>query len=432
MTSAKLSDLRALTRLRMRLTTWYLVTFGTILLLLGGALFAAIREQISRELDRSLDASIRELVRAAHVREIERAGVHGPLVDAVDELMIPDRELFLLDASGAPVRPDTAPRWVRAVAVVAAARGSVSDEYEQGEQTFRIRAERFRLHPNDAVLVAAVVADDVELEDRYASLIAAFGATALVALLLVALGGSFLARKSAAPVERAVVHMRRFMADAAHELRAPLTVVRSRAEVALQQPRSVEEYIATLRGIERETQRLGGIVANLLLLSRADTGELPLQVERVFLDDVALDATRAAHALAETKGIDLALAHFEEAPVRGDRGLLRQLVMILLDNGIKFTPAGGSVNVSVSIADQRARLEVIDTGAGIAAAHMPHVFERFFRADPARSRGEGAGLGLSIARWIADQHQASINIVSEEGSGTRVVVIFPQQDAALV
>jgi len=425
-TPSATGDLRPLARLRVRLALWYLFTFGATLVVLGGALFVVIRRQLSRDLDTSLAAATTELVRAAHIREMERASVRGPLIDAVDELRIPDRQLFLLDPSGAPVRPDSAPAWLRPVARAAAATGNANDQYEVGERTYRIHAQRFRLAPGDSLRVAVAVPDDVELEDRYASLIAAFGGTALAALLLVAVGGSFLARKSIVPVERAIQHMRRFMADAAHELRAPLTVVRTRTEVALQQARTPGEYQSTLRAIERETEQLGEIVGNLLLLARADSGELPLRVERVFLDDVALDATRAAHALAQTRGVELSLLEFEEAPVQGDRGLLRQLVMILLDNGIKFTPAGGFVNVRVSVADHRPRLEVADTGAGIAAAHVPHVFERFFRGDPARARGEGAGLGLSIARWIAEQHSASIDVFSTEGGGTRVIVTFPQ------
>jgi signal transduction histidine kinase len=426
-----LADLRPLSALRKRLALWYLLTFGTTLVLLAGALFVVIRRQISRELDVSLTAAVHELVRAAHIREIERASVHGPLIDAVDELRIPDRQLFLLDPSGKPVRPDSAPEWVRSAARHAARTGSVNDEYESGERTFRVHAERFRLTAGDSVRVAVAVADDVELEDRYASMIAAFGGLALAALLLVAAGGSFLARKSTIPVERAVAHMRRFMADAAHELRAPLTVVRTRADVALQRERTGPEYQSTLRAIQRETEELGEIVGNLLILARADTGELPLHRERVYLDDVALDATRAAHALAQNRGVQLSIAEFEEAAVQGDRGLLRQLVMILLDNGIKFTPSGGTVNVRVSLAAHRPRLEVSDTGAGIAPAHLPHVFERFFRGDPARARGEGAGLGLSIARWIAEQHQATIDVLSNEGNGTRVVVVFPEIDAAI-
>ena len=215
-----------------------------------------------------------------------------------------------------------------------------------------------------------------------------------------------------------------FTQDAAHELRTPLTVVRSRAEVALQQPRSTAEYEAALRGIELESERLGGIVEKLLLLARADTGELPIHRERLFLDDVTLDATRAASVLAQHKGVELTLGDLDEVPIQGDPTLIRQLVMILLDNAVKFTPSGGRVTVRVTNAAGRPQLDVSDTGGGIAAEHLPRVFERFFRGDPSRARSEGAGLGLAIARWIADEHGAEIRIDSELGRGTHAIVRF--------
>src|SRR5438477_17645 len=130
-------------------------------------------------------------------------------------------------------------------------------------------------HQLSRPLVAIVVGNNVELQDRYAALIAAFGGAGLAALLLVAAGGWLLVRKSTAPVEATIEHMRRFMADAAHELRTPLTVLRSRAEVTLQQPRDAATYVAALGGIEREAKRLGSIVEDLLILARADAGERP-------------------------------------------------------------------------------------------------------------------------------------------------------------
>ena len=278
-------------------------------------------------------------------------------------------------------------------------------------------------------MVAVAVADKVELEDRYAALIATFGAAAAAALLLVVVGGWFLVRKSTAPVERTIEHMRRFMADAAHELRTPLTVLRSRAEVALQQPRLAGDYQEALLGIEREAKRLGSIVEDLLILARADAGERPIARERVYLDDLTLDAAGAARVVAQAKGVAVELEEFDEAPVQGDPTLLRQMVMILLDNAVKFTAQGGRVRVRVGSPADRPTLVVEDTGVGIAPEQLPHVFERFYRGDPARTRGnggapDGAGLGLSIAKWIADAHGAEIALASELGAGTRVSVRF--------
>jgi signal transduction histidine kinase len=225
--------------------------------------------------------------------------------------------------------------------------------------------------------------------------------------------------------------MRRFMADAAHELRTPLTVLRSRAEVELQRAEAnplvdAESHRTALVAIEREAARLGKIVEDLLLLARSDAGAWPVTPERVYLDDIASDAVSAALPLAERGGVALTLTHFDEAPVEGDPALLHQLLVIILDNAIKFTPAGGSVEVSVTHDDgDGSRVRVTDTGAGVPPEQLTHVFERFFRGDPARGRATGAGLGLSIAQWIASVHRASIDFQSEPGRGTTVRVHFP-------
>jgi signal transduction histidine kinase len=170
------------------------------------------------------------------------------------------------------------------------------------------------------------------------------------------------------------------------------------------------------------------------MLARADAGERPIERRRVFLDDLALDAAESARTIADRKGVRLEVDEFEETPVNGDPTLLRQLVLILLDNAIKFTDAGGLVRVGVRVTGARAVLTVADTGVGIAADQVPHVFERFYRGDPSRRRdsagegtSEGVGLGLSIAQWIADQHSGTIEIESTLGRGTTVVVRFPAE-----
>jgi signal transduction histidine kinase len=360
---------------------------------------------------------------------MESQTARGQVVDAVEELHIPDRSLYLFDAAGQPVTPASAPAWIVGAAVEAARSGHLQREQDPRRgHTLRLDAERFTL-ANGTPMVAVAVADKVELEDRYAALIATFGATAAAALLLVVAGGWFLVRKSTAPVERSIEHRRRFMADAAHELRTPLTVLRSRAEIALQQPRAAAEYEEALRGIESEAKRLGTLVEDLLILARADAGERPIARERVYLDDLTLEAAGAARVVAQAKGVALDLDEFDEALVVGDPTLLRQLIMILLDNAVKFTDRGGRVRVRVGSPNERPLLVVEDTGVGITTEQLPHVFERFYRGDPARSRAngsgaDGAGLGLSIAKWIADAHHAEVALTSAPGEGTRVTVRF--------
>jgi len=393
-------------------------------------LFVVITHQLSQQLDDSLQTATMELVRAARIRELEEASVRGRLIDAVDELNIPDRVLYLLDVEGNPVNPRSAEPWIVDAAKKAGRTGQATAQSDvPDDKTLRLHAMRFKLSSGKQ-LVAVAVADQEELENRYADLIAAFVGVALLALVLVAAGGFLLVRKSTDPIERSIEFMRRFMADAAHELRTPITILRNRAEIALQQPRDPSDYVSALQGVEAEAHRLGSIVDSLLVLARADAGERQIEKERIFLDDIAIDAAAAAQVIARQKGVDITVEDFEEAPVVGDASLIRQLAMIILDNAVKFTDAGGQVRVGVSIQDEAPTFSVDDTGIGIKQDELTRVFQRFFRGETARSRTDGAGLGLSIASWIAREHGAEISLKSEPGVGTRVVVTFPRIPAA--
>jgi signal transduction histidine kinase len=438
-----LTPAESLVRLRRRLTAWYGVTFFAILALLGIGMFATITRRFDLALDASLRDATAELI--ATVRE------RGP-VEAVRDLRIPDRTLIITDSSGTPVAGAADEAWLRELARRATAQDSAHAVHRpNSDRILRGEARAFHLASGGS-FVAIAVADEIELEDRYADLIAAFGGAALAAVVLVAVGGWLLARKSTKPVEQSIAHMRRFMADAAHELRTPLTVVRSRAEVALQRSRAPEDYVSALHGIERETTRVSRIVEDLLMLARADAGERPIERRRVFLDDLALDAAEAARVIAERRQVRVEVGEFEEAAIVGDAQLLRQLALILLDNAVKFTGPSGVVRVSVRATASLVTLTVADTGVGIPSDQLPHVFERFYRGDPARSRqpattpetgveptanathdsSQGAGLGLAIAQWIAEQHAGSIRIDSQAGRGTRVVVQLPAATADVV
>jgi signal transduction histidine kinase len=424
-TSSRLG-LQRLVRLRLRLTIWYVATLGLIIVLLGSGLFAVISYQLSQQLDDSLRDATLELVRAARIRELEEGSIRKDrVIDAVDELNIPDRTLYLLDLQGRPVKPGKLDPWISQIAQQAGKSGQVT--VQRGlpdDRTLRVHAMRFKLASGER-LVAVAVADQVELEDKFADLIAAFVGIAFLALVLVAAGGFLLVRQSTAPIERSIEFMRRFMADAAHELRTPITILRTRAEIALQQPRDAANYASALIAVEAEAKRLGSIVDSLLVLARADAGERQIEKERIFLDDIAVDAAGAARIVARQKNIELTVDEFEEAPVEGDSALIRQLFMILLDNAVKFTDAGGQVHVRVSVRDGSPTFVVEDTGIGIRDTDLDRVFQRFFRGETARSRTEGAGLGLSIANWIAREHGADISVASEFGKGTTVAVRFP-------
>ena len=416
--------MQPLALLRRRLTFWYAATLSLILLLLGGGLYVMIHSQLAQQLEDSLTNATREVVRAARIREMEMASTHGEVVDAVEELRIPDRMLYLLDTLGRPVTPDTASHWIREAALRAVHASTLTTEVEIGdEHVLSIHAERFKLE-SGVPMIAAVAADEVELTDRYAALIAAFGGAALAAIVLVAAGGYFLVRKATEPAERSMAYTRRFMADAAHELRTPIAVLRTKAEVAVQEVRTPESYAATLQGMGREAERLGRVVDDLLTLARVDAGERSVERVRFFLDDVVLDAALSMRTLAQAAGVTLAVDEFEETAIVGDASLVREMVVVLLDNAVKFTPAGGTVRVRVAPAPEPT-LIVEDTGPGIPADQLPHVFERFYRGDASRPRAGGAGLGLSIAQWVADAHGARITLSAEPGAGTRASVVFP-------
>src|SRR3989475_1453947 len=249
--------MQPLARLRLQLTAWYAGVFTLVLALLGAGLFLTIRHQMSRHVDRSLSAAAAALEQAARIRETERASARGAVVDAVDELHIPDRSLYLLDENERPIKPAEAPSWVLEAThqAVRSKHGYRNLDAPDGRE-LRIYAGRFT-GTTGTPYIAAVVADRLELEDEYTSLIETFAAAALAALLLVAGGGYLLIRKSTAPVERSMDQMRRFMADAAHELRTPITILRTRAEVALEQDREAARDAGTLRAGEREAARPG-------------------------------------------------------------------------------------------------------------------------------------------------------------------------------
>ena len=216
----------------------------------------------------------------------------------------------------------------------------------------------------------------------------------------------------------------RFVSDASHELRAPLTIIQANLEFV---ERSTDlppaEREAALNEAGREVRRLTQLVADLLALARADAG-VALQQQPVELDRVLLDAVSDARHLA--RGQRLVVAGIEPLVVQGDVDRLKQLALILLDNAVKYTPEGRAVSVELGNHSGWAELEVRDEGIGIPVEDIPHVFERFFRADPARSRDPGGtGLGLPIARWIAEQHGGTITLTSEVGKGTDVLVRIP-------
>ncbi len=245
-----------------------------------------------------------------------------------------------------------------------------------------------------------------------------------------------------ASIERVANAQRRFVADASHELRAPLTTIKGSLDFLRRAPDLSEaERRATIEDAYAEAERMANLVSDLLLLARVDAAsstyglkeawldeQLRTRREPIQLDELAMDIFRHGRAQlhARHKDLHLSVTNIEPVTIIGDPGQIRQLALILLDNAIKYTPAGGKIRISVTRNGNRAAFSIADTGIGIRAEDRPHIFERFYRADQARERDEhGSGLGLAIARWIAGAHDGDISVHSQQGQGSTFTVLLP-------
>ena len=234
-----------------------------------------------------------------------------------------------------------------------------------------------------------------------------------------------------AKLEESFRRVKHFTADASHELKTPLTILRGEVEVGLKKKRTLAEYQRILNSNLEETDRMSRIVNDLLTLSRADMGELTMGREKVELSSLAREVWDDLQILAQERGVLLKFMDDGFTKVEGDPLFLRQLILNITENGLKYTPAGGEVELKVKgDRDQRVvRIFVSDTGIGIAPKDRKRVFDRFFRTDKARTRKTGgAGLGLSICQWIAQAHEGQIKVKSTVGKGSTFTVTLPMQD----
>jgi len=225
-------------------------------------------------------------------------------------------------------------------------------------------------------------------------------------------------------LQAALVAQRRFVADASHELRTPLTLIRTNVEAWLRRASGPNKAYA--RNIIDEVEQLNRIVGDLTTLALADAKQLPIERQPLELNAMVRDLMTQAEPLAQERGVDLRPELNGGVRVEADPTRVRQLLLILMDNALRHTPSGGLVSVGVVRENGHARITVTDSGEGIPAADLPHIFERFYRADKARNRENGgSGLGLAIAKWIVDAHRGDIAVKSAEGKGTEVEVNLP-------
>ena len=229
-----------------------------------------------------------------------------------------------------------------------------------------------------------------------------------------------------ARLERAVGEMKQFTSSISHELRTPLAVLRGEAEIALMQVGTTEQYRNILASQLEEFEKLTRMINQLLTLARAESGQVKIEHKPVNISAMTQSLSEQIKPVAASKDVVMDWSCEPDVVIAGDSGWLERIILNLLDNAIKFTPAGGHVHVSLARNSHGATLGVRDDGKGIPAEALPYIFERFYRADPSRSNQvDGAGLGLSLVKWAVDQHQGTIRVDSVPEEGTQVIVTLP-------
>jgi signal transduction histidine kinase len=410
------SSQTAFRRAQVRLTAWYVGALAVFLTALGTTVFLVQRTQLERGIDSGLHVTAQRLVgdyRGHPTRWLSD-------IDAVNAGFRYHVSLWFRtgDPAGAsrvfvprvPGLPD------RAALLVALQRGSDLRTIETPAGHLRVYS--VRLNAVSVVQVArSMEPEDQSLEDLLAVLLVG-GAGSLAAA---AVGGWFLAGKSLAPLRLAFERQQSFVGDASHELRTPLAVIRANAEfLQSSQPDSVE-----IADIVSETDRLSALVDALLALARGEAADRPAR-DLFDLGSLVEQACDAMQPLAGEREVGLRVETAHGVHVQGDREQLRQLVVILVDNALRYTPGGGDVEVAVERSGDTATVIVRDTGIGIDQAALGRVFDRFYRADEARNRDSGgAGLGLAIARQLVEEHGGRISVESRPGRGSTFTVRLP-------
>ena len=310
-------------------------------------------------------------------------------------------------------------------ALAAAKHGQHSETQVSAAQLFVVDTSPIRNPKTHKVVGVLQVAQPISwVNDSLSRLIRQLVLASIVGIVLGALASLLMALRSLRPISRAFQRQREFVADASHELRTPLTLIRTNVEAWLRRASGPNKAYA--RNIIDEVEQLNRIVGDLTTLALADARQLVIERQPLELNTVVRDLMTQTTPLAEERGVQLQPVLNGGVRVEADPARVRQLLLILMDNALRHTPSGGQVSVGVLREDGHARITVTDNGEGIPPADLPHIFERFYRADKARSRENGgSGLGLAIAKWIVDAHRGDIVVKSAEGKGTEVEVNLP-------
>jgi heavy metal sensor kinase len=470
--------------LRARLTLWYTLVLGAPLVAFAGASFLILDRALLHRADSFLDETLGAFTTELQSEQHEEATAPRAIAASLHDVQFRDVRLVVFDSLGKLVASgtvDTSARYALEHPVNLAAIGETLHRrlvgtrgdftLGRGDRAYRVAAEPATIFGKPYMVAAAY-----PLHGNRETL-EAVGTTYLIAipllLLIASVGGYFLAGRSLSPVaamsaraaeisstnlnerlpvgerrdelgalaqvvnsllerlERAFAQQRRFMADASHELRTPVAVLRTEADVTLSRPNRTEaEYRESVAVMRDSARRLGRIVDDLFLIARADAGHLPLRREQLYLEEIVDEAARAVRALAHERGVRVELLPLEDSPFNGDADLLGRVLLNLLDNAIKHSPPGGMVTLSLTRGASEYYISVADVGSGIPVEAQSQIFERFFRADKSRSRetagdSSGAGLGLAIGRWIAEAHGGRLELVRSNTTGTEFRLTLP-------
>jgi heavy metal sensor kinase len=454
--------------IRFRLTLWYVLLLAVILAGFSTGVYLTLRQRLNENLDDSLQNRAGVLLGALDYQdgtptlETEGAGA-DPDADEHFTRVYDSAGSVTFDDSPEAGRPP-----VDRESVNAALQGETKvRRVKVGDQSMRVRTLPV-LRGGEVVGALEVGLSEEDVRETLRILLLIIAVAYPVTLGAASLGGVFLAGRALSPIDKitrtarrisaqelsqrldlrladdevgrlartfdemiarldeAFRRQRQFTADASHELRTPLTSIKGQVEVALNRERSAQAYREVLGTVNEEVDRLIRLVGSLLTLARADAGQIPIARERVELGELVAGAVEQARPMAEERGVRLEAAPAAPVALEADEDLLLQLLLNLVDNAVKHTERGGQVTLGWARGDSSAEIWVRDSGAGISPEHLPRIFDRFYRADAARSRAEGGtGLGLSICRWIAEAHGGSISAESTPGSGSTFTVRLP-------
>jgi heavy metal sensor kinase len=453
------------TSLSLRLTGWFSAIFLAGFVLFGVVMWIDLAYSLSQGRDRTLTrraARINEALQATgDGLEAARENRFAQLID-----VIPEGNLIqVFDASGNRILPRSslAPDFPWPAMITPPAKDEFTNVQYLGRE-FRLLKRSTLSKPPLVILVGGQLEDNRNMMARFTAGLA-WASPAMLALC--ALGGYFLNRRALQPVDQitatlrsisignlsrrlpvantgdefqrlaltcndmlarledAVERINRFTADASHELRSPVALIRTVAEYALRNPKIDAESKEAFQEILAEAVETGQLLEDMLTLARADAGYGSVVFEAVELSELVQDAAERLKPLAEAKRQTVSVRTGGPTWISGDRSSLRRLVSILLDNAVKYTPAGGRIAMELSATPGDAVLTVRDTGIGIPETLLPRIFDRFVRVDPSRGEVNGTGLGLAIAKWIAGAHGAKLTVRSREREGSVFTVEFP-------